>query len=345
MKDLRNVALVALIAFGGCGGETSLGKGASNCEDAGHSPSGGRSGASAAGGTGASSGAPSTGGVTAVPNTPGCSLPRPPPLPNPTAAETERAELALDFCKALQRDGCLPLRSGTSRVALQLEEVCSPEELLVACAQDQLLEYHQHVLPECDDEWRVAIQCAGEASYPQSTCTQADLTGAPAVVCVAEKQAFRECRSTQDGPRRSVSGSRDTCTYGPGSYTSCEARCPGGENDFRMQCNGPPGLPQRCQCFINSHATGDTMDFGPTHVIYVGDCADAAARMANGEVCTNRLDCCFEYTDGGEDKCRCGSDPNLLIPPPGFPTCEAAAQALNGRVVDICPQWEVELPP
>lgn len=79
------------------------------------------------------------------------------------------------------------------------------------------------------------------------------------------------------------------------------------------------------------------MDFGVGAAFYANDCADAASRAANGQ-CTNRLDCCFEYFDGQNDVCACGSDPALL----NVPSCDAAAQAGGGQVVDICPQFKVD---
>jgi hypothetical protein len=87
-------------------------------------------------------------------------------------------------------------------------------------------------------------------------------------------------------------------------------------------------------CFANGHALGD-LDFNQTETFYVSDCRETAQRMADGE-CTDRLDCCFEYTTSSGSGCTCGSDPALLQ----MPSCQAAAEAYGGKVVDLCPQYQ-----
>jgi hypothetical protein len=91
----------------------------------------------------------------------------------------------------------------------------------------------------------------------------------------------------------------------------------------------------RCTCSINGHPfnEGSTLS-GWVEPIFVSDCEDAATQAADG-LCSNRVDCCFEYFDGVNQACFCGPDPAPL----GYDSCEALANYAEGQVVDICPQW------
>jgi len=104
--------------------------------------------------------------------------------------------------------------------------------------------------------------------------------------------------------------------------------CVVGPNHFRIQCGGPAGLPLRCNCTVNSQSVGDLdWDVG---TFYASACRDAATRIANGEWCTNRLDCCLKYVENGEEKCRCGSERG----------CDDLARYNGATYVDTCPQYE-----
>ncbi len=61
--------------------------------------------------------------------------------------------------------------------------------------------------------------------------------------------------------------------------------------------------------------------------------------MADGEWCTNHLDCCLEYVKDGVKRCDCGAEAG----------CEEARLALGATRVDWCaarrPRGTVNVPP
>jgi hypothetical protein len=336
MSALRRVVFFAAASAWAvaCGNTTTLGGdksrdggGTSGSLDGGS----GEDGASAAS-SGGSSGSGGSGGVATgdaglvdAPPLP-CNLPEPVPNPNPTPEELERAQLIHDYCVRAADDGCLPL-GGTSFISQQTTG-CPIEQQIIACEEDRALE-HARILPACDDEWQAQFRCYIAAGFE---CGPGPGSSNP---CQAEGEALNACIDAND-PWQSVTGSRATCDYGPGNLSPCEVNCPVGPNYFQLLCGGPDGLPVHCVCLVNGNAIGnfDTQIVTP---LYASDCRDAATQAANGE-CIKLLDCCFEYFDGTKDACLCGSDPARL----GMPSCEAAAEFAGGKVVDICPQYEMD---
>jgi hypothetical protein len=207
---------------------------------------------------------------------------------------------------------------------------CPIEQQIIACEENMLLDYAQGILPACDDEWQARWRCWLTAGFEFPQCSPALGSSYP---CQAEVEALIACMNEND-PWQSVTGSRATCDYGPGTLAACEVSCPVGANYFSLECGGSDGLPVYCRCTVNGNGIGD-FDNQFFTTFYASDCRDAATQAANGE-CVKLLDCCFEYFDGTKDVCLCGSDPAQL----GMPSCEAAAEFAGGKVVDICPQYE-----
>lgn len=203
----------------------------------------------------------------------------------------------------------------------------------MGCEED-MLENYLGLYASCDAEWKSAVACGTTATYDTlSECQSVNpgsLSSSPDEPCKSEKLALKACANGND-PWTSVTGSQATCSYGPGVLAPCEISCPVGANTFSLSCTAKPGLPMQCGCAVNG---SPIQDWFPSANIYAADCADAASLAANG-VCTNRLNCCFEYNDGQKDVCTCGSDPSLL----GYPSCQAAADFAGGKVVDICPKY------
>lgn len=157
----------------------------------------------------------------------------------------------------------------------------------------------------------------------------------PTEACGMESDTLLECEE-EYSTRVEVEGSYTTCGYGPGaSEGECEVGCWTPDHYSDLHCSGPDGLPMRCNCSINGKPfnEGSTIH-GWVESIFVSDCEDAATQAADG-LCSNRVDCCFEYFDGTNQVCSCGPHPAPL----GFDTCEALANYAEGQVVDICPQW------
>jgi hypothetical protein len=182
----------------------------------------------------------------------------------------------------------------------------------------------------CDAEWKSWIICGANATYDMpNECANADPES-----CMKEELALSECGKAKF-PLTSVAGAYTTCHYGPWMKGPCLVQCIVGENSFDLDCSAGPGLPLLCSCTVNGNFINQDFDgAGPIGNFYATDCADAGKRAADGQ-CTNRLECCFQYTDGTKDVCRCGSDSKLL----GQPSCQALADSVGGKVVDICPQY------
>jgi hypothetical protein len=299
------------------------------------SPDGAGGSYGVAGGLTESGGGTGTGG-TGAGGAPVCKVPTR-PIPTGTAEEQERAAVIHDFCVTAARDGCIGQMGGSSYISDLLSEQCSDADRLRACEQDQLYQYIQQVEPPCHAAWRVAMICGAGASFVDA-CNSAALSGDSSrddMPCRREKEAFWACvneNTTWDD----VTGSRAKCSFGAGAFSPCEVACEVGDNFFSLECGGPAGVPLRCGCAVNGQFINEG-DFDFYQTIYADDC-EAAARLAADGECTNRLDCCFEYPNGDETLCRCGSDPRKL----GHETCEALASSVDGRVVPICPQYEFE---
>jgi hypothetical protein len=238
----------------------------------------------------------------------------------------QRATLIHDYCVTLTRDNCLQVLATPSNIYSQARE-CSIEGRILACEQDQLYAYVQGIGPACDAEWQAAVRCVAARTF-SGACEGARLTEVPPVVCDAEKNALIEC-TKKNLPWETVTGSKTTCLFSTlGLYAACEIGCAlNDSHKFYSNCGGPAGLPVRCSCFVNERALGD-LDW-ETSVFYANDCADAARRLADGEWCTNRMDCCLEWTEGSEKRCRCGSEKG----------CANAAENYGATRVASCPQY------
>jgi hypothetical protein len=331
---------------GGASGQGGSAAGATSDGAAGTgTPSGGNSGAGSGGasGSGASgdagiggSAAGSAGSTTEDAGPAPCQLAKPPPSANPSAGEQERAGLISAFCNAISQQGCLDAFSlwgwSSSRA-----KTCSSGERITACEQDTLYSYLRSITPECDDEWRNAIRCATTADYAADQCAlpldpaQTGTTPAPAR-CTPERNALNMCQQEHSG-WETITGARASCGFGRGNFdpSTCTVLCTVGENNFHTDCSAPPGLPLFCACSVNGETINDPLDLTPYSV---GSCREMAQLMADG-ACVDRLDCCFTWVYQGAEACSCASMSSL-----GMPSCEAAAQAAKGKVVDICPQYK-----
>jgi hypothetical protein len=217
---------------------------------------------------------------------------------------------------------------------------CGLAERIIACEQDSLI-YHARIPSECDREWRAVVECQIAANHTPETCAAfrgglpGDPEGGPA--CRMQSDALSSCLAAQ---AKSVTGSRSTCHYNVDQITSeCRILCGLPGDGFSSSCLGGPGLPVECDCNVNERPLKDLhYAFGPP--FFAADCAGAARAMANGEECTNRLDCCFTHDydrTGVSQGCVCTGDTTQVN---GAATCGDAARFANGRVVPICPQYE-----
>ncbi len=311
-------------ASGNEGGTTASG-GASGAS--GSDASGGTSGVS--GGSGASSGG--AGGTGAADAGPRCRLPDIPPPLNPTPEELERDRLMHDYCVNLIRQDCLD-RHGESGISEQTLG-CSAEQRIIGCKQGVLFGYLENPpLPECDDEWRALVRCKAQATF-DPLCNEASLNGfpLPPQVCPKEVLAVFACGRANSTPSTEVKGTRTTCsiyTSGPGiSAGECSVGCNDDRNRgwFGSRCS--VSEPRRCDCVVNAHVLGGGA--WSDQEFYEGSCEQVAKSMADGEWCTNHLDCCLEYVKDGVKRCDCGAEAG----------CEEARLALGATRVDWCAKY------
>jgi hypothetical protein len=304
-------------------------------QGAGNSAGSGAGGEVGSGGVG--EGGAGAGGTPEDAGPQGCNVPRPPPDPNPTPEQRERAALIRDACQALTEQDCRHLLNNIGTISRSLRG-CSLAEHALACEQDALVYVSRQIEAACEQQWRALIACEIEANRTPGNCVAA---GALAPMfsepnpCPAERDAYDTCSSGQRGPFVDVTGSRGTCRYSyPSTFGKCSVGCAVGRNLFSGWCDVVPGVAAECHCSVNSRDLGDDVD-GVVRPFYASDCQDAAQRMANGE-CIERLDCCFTYPGpGGAEFCACTADPALG----GWSSCEVAAGASGGKVVEICPQY------
>jgi hypothetical protein len=246
----------------------------------------------------------------------------------------QRTALIHDYCVTLQRDNCLGLIGGQSFVFEQARG-CSAEGKLAACELDRLYEYAQNIEPACDGLWQDAIRCMAAQTFTVESCQGAGLLSMPPAACVAEQSALRECRS-MNNTWKVVHGAKARCDYSvSGTFGGCEIACTLGGYNFSSLCGGPAGTPLQCTCLVNGQELG-IFDWVPT-VFYASNCAEAAQRFADGEWCTNRMDCCLEWTVGGEKQCECGSERGCAA------AAERHAQGADDGVVtrvEKCPQYD-----
>jgi hypothetical protein len=284
--------------------------------------------------TDGSGNAAGTGGALADEPANVCDFPAPTPS---TPEEVDRNNLLRSFCTALIDAGCSYSLYG--RVS-ELLASCSRDDRIRACMIDSYNDYYAYVeTPECDALWQAAAQCMAQATstegcqYPPSIIVYLD--GDPPKPCDAEKEAFgASCWNQVNG---SVTGSRGLCGYGPSSFSNevCYVSCQNGEQ-FEGRCDGNPGMPLVCTCYLNGHVIwDDALNQGVEFL--AADCRDVALRMASG-TCFETVDCCFTWSGPEtppQQHCSCTADPGKL----GYDTCEAAAAGWGGHVVDLCPQY------
>jgi hypothetical protein len=311
-------------------GNAGLG-GDSGEASAGNSGGGGDAGEVGAGGAGAGGAAEDAGPRT-------CAVPRPPSDPNATEEQRERAALIRDACQQLAEPDCLDTLRTVGPISAAAARACSAADRALACEQDALLYFAKHIEPTCEQEWRAMVACEIEANRTPGSCTSTGAIG-PLLTqpnpCQVAVDAYSGCTYGKRGTGLEVTGSRGTCFYlDQRDYGKCLITCEVDRNRFGSSCEVAPGFPAECTCSVNGRDLGDDVDLS-FWAFYASDCRDAAQRVANGE-CIERLDCCFTYlSPGGAEYCACTADPAQG----GWSSCEAAAQAGGGKVVDICPQY------
>jgi hypothetical protein len=340
-----NVKSTGQVNPGEDGGVATSGNGGAN-GDGGTSSPGGASGASGSSGESGTAGAAGTAGGAASGGTSGgggfgatdagpiCRVPQPPPIPNPTPEQVQRATLIHDYCTMLARDNCLSLATGSSFIYEQARG-CSTEGRIAACEQDRLYEYVGMIAPPCDDEWQAAIRCV--TGQTLNACQGASLFGTPTVICDAEKNALQECMSNNN-TWKPVHGAKARCDYSEsGTLGGCEVACTLGSYNFLSLCGGPAGTPLQCTCLVNGQELG-IFDWQPT-VFYASNCAEAAQRFADGEWCTNRMDCCIKWTAGGKELCECGSETGCAQAAEAR-GADGSGQSTPATRVEKCPQYD-----
>jgi hypothetical protein len=312
-------------ASGGASG-VSGSSGASGGAEASGGTSGVSGGSGASGTAGASSGG--AGGMTAADAGQPCRLPVIPPPLDPTPEELERDRLIHDYCANVIRQDCLDPHG--SRGVSDQTLGCSTEQRIMGCQQDVLFDHLEGPLPECDEAWRALIRCKAQATFDPS-CNGASLNGGeiPPKVCPQEVLALLACGRANSTPSTEIKGTRTTCsiyTSGPGvSAGECSVGCGYHLNSFGSRCS--ISEPRRCDCVVNAHILGGGA--WSDQAFYEGSCEQTAKAMADGEWCTNHLDCCLEYVKDGVKRCDCGAEAG----------CEEARQALGATRVDRCAKY------
>lgn len=252
-----------------------------------------------------------------------------PTIEAPSDASGEMSwTLAQEYCETIEAHGCLEdVTEGWHTL-----DNCSDEERIGSCLHLVLEIHNASVLPECEGVWRTAISCATQ-SFGEGCVYSGDFPYGGQGVCPDENEALIAC-VTEHSTWHDVDGSYASCSYGPGVTSACEVACRLGENYAALECGGPDGVPMRCSCSLNGIPL-NAIPVGAPDPMWVDDCEDAARQAADG-MCTSRLDCCFAYFDGENDKCLCGAIPERA----GYDSCEALADSVAGHTVDICPQYE-----
>lgn len=325
--------------FGGAGAQAGTGGGSGMLGGTGGS---GAVGAGGAGVSGSTNPFPLTGASEPVQ----CDVPE---LPAPTtSAGKERAQLIETYCSTLDTYPCLRSQYGEPN---EYAHTCDITTRVAACELGAVLEYQRNVPDACEDEWRTSIQCATDVDY-SNACTdssqfpfgiipivQLQYPGYDGEPCRDERQALSDCTQSEN-PSTTVTGDRATCYYhsAPNNPGICQVRCAVDSNGFGSTCSGDAGGgPFECGCELNGVPLWDD-GFAYNPRLFASSCQDAAQRMADG-ACIDRVDCCFTWQIDTDSGCACTSDPNTV----GYPTCEEAAAATGGEVVDLCPHYELYL--
>lgn len=284
---------------------------------------GGSSGGGSGGSGGGASGSATTavGGRAVTWNPQQC---HPTPVAEPTDPTLRpRWDAARAYCETLGKQGCFQfgvIANGGG---------CTSEQLLDTCVAQALWFLDESIPPGCEVAWSQVLECGAQASSDPALCQEASLLSiptAPNASCAKQNEALVACLQ-QSGSldEVAVAGSYTQCHYARTSATSCEVRCPVGEQTATLSCSGTDGLPKQCTCQLNGHPSF------AYDLLFVNDCADAARQAADG-LCSGLLDCCFEYIDDTRRSCLC-ADPTRY----GYDSCQAMMDVAAGEPVVICP--------
>lgn len=258
----------------------------------------------------------------------------------------ERQRLASQFCAQLEKYPCLHYSGFTLADPPSDAPV---EERVAACEKDTDLTAYALVGEACRSEWVAAATCRATKIAHTCPCNGNDcelettFAGTLDHPCDSEAAALNNCIGKRPGG--SVKGTRAECGWQADAPGSCFVECSAPDFEYvSSRCSGPPGGPFRCPCLLNGRLLVD--DATEDERWFVADSCEAAGKqLANGQ-CFDGINCCFTWTGsdgkgGTMDYCSCTSDPTQSRPDgsPGFPSCEAAAAAGHGKVVDVCPKY------
>ena len=233
---------------------------------------------------------------------------------------------------------------------------CGVQVRIAACELDDTLAYNLGIPAACNDEWLAAVKCADGVDY-SGACRDSD-SGVPPFPlglipivhlqspgymgepCRPERQALEDCVE-KENPYSTVKGKRTSCGYRTAANDPgvCNVLCDAGNSEyFDSECEGVSGGPFQCGCRLNGvPLTDDAFGYNPR--FFGTSCQDIAQQMSDGE-CIERVNCCFTWMGvQGKSGCACVSDPTLV----GYDTCEGAAAATGGMVVDLCPRYQLDI--
>lgn len=277
-----------------------------------------------------------------------------------------RLDLISEYCSLLERFTCL------SSIYNDLV-FDTMEERVRYCEKD--LEYSHPVADSgCKSKWEEVLKCA--IQYPYSCpCSGSDCTLAhpdyhsldSPYPCSDSMAAWLSCIDSvhpSDQQFINITGERLSCTglQDPPVGLVCQISClddyipDDGDitsiefsDIFSFECDGPMEGPLYCECTVNSKPLRDAYTFSPERDLergifspppneFYSDCEAATQAMADGR-CHDISDCCFTFfNDDGSEGCGCTADPTQSYT--GATTCEELADALEGEVVDLCPQYK-----
>lgn len=245
----------------------------------------------------------------------------------------DRREAASDFCALLTSHDCLSLPSLASVWD-------SRDEELAYCRRQLEVEQSTVYGEACYDEWRAALGCLTEAPWTcpcdGNDCMLRGVGTSPGPlggVCDAEEAALARCRADTDEGGE-LTGSSGECNYYWNGVDGCYVQCYRDVGIFESDCDGPLGGAQTCSCLLNGVNLRDPANHNGWFP--ADSCVAAAQTIADG-YCERSLSCCFTWQAVGGETCTCTADPGAG----GFDSCQAAAAAGGGQVVDLCPQYRL----
>lgn len=276
----------------------------------------------------------------------------PPDAGDPDPHHDEREEVIDAYCALLDDYPCLEIiQTGVTR---NVDESNCRNKLNTAA--------YLSVAERCWELWVATMQClTEEVRYrcpcdAENACEISDgMNGPLRPPCDDVQQRYNECHWTSaDGLNESVAhyvtGEAGTCSWWEmPPAAGCQLQCMGDEpsadglpqDSIGARCFGPPGGPYSCNCTVN---TRDLLDSALTgaEVIDGEDCTTVAQKIADG-ACFEILDCCIRWVGSAGfgtpavDRCSCTADPRATG---GWESCQELADALEGEVVDLCPQYQ-----